>query len=159
MRPRIPIVIVAALAAAVAARAEDKAGGPRPPMGFALRGLEKCIDSADISSEARANAQAALTAGKDILKADGAAMKAADEKQQTDIANGADKSVVGQDAINADAAKTKLHNDAQTIHDQVFAALSPAEQDAVNSCMASNAGHWKRGRGGAAPPESASPNP
>src|SRR5262245_53101815 len=151
MRLRIPIVIVAALGTAVAARADDKAGGPHSRMGFALRGLEKCIDSADISPEARANAQAALTAGRDVLKADFAAMKAAHEKQETDIANGADKSVVGQDAIDADAAKTKLHNDAQTIHDQVFATLAPAEQDAVNSCMASNAGHWKRGHGGAAP--------
>jgi hypothetical protein len=149
-------MIVAALGAALAARAEDKAGGPHSQMGFALRGLDKCIASADISPEARANAQAALTAGRDILKADGAAMKAAHEKQQADIANGADKSVVGQDAINADAAKTKFHSDAQTIHDQVFSALSPAEQDAVNSCMASNAGHWKRGRG-AAPPASSNP--
>jgi len=156
MRLRIPIVIAAALGTAVALRADDKAAGPHPPMGFALRGLEKCIASAEISTEARGNAQAALTAGKETLKSDGAAMKAAHDKQQSDITNGADKSVVGQDALNADAARTKLHNDAQTIHDQVFAALSPDEQNAVNACMASKEGHWKRGQR-PAPPESSNP--
>ena len=156
MRHRIPIVIAAALGAAVALRAEQNGGGPHHPMGVPLRGLAKCLASADISAGARGNAQAALAAGKDVLKADGAAMRAAHERTQTDIANGADKSVIGQDAINADAARTKMHADAQTIHDQVFAALSPDEQSAVNACMASNAGHWKHGQR-PAPPDA--PNP
>ena len=156
MRHRTPLMIAAALGAAVAARADQNAGGPHHPMGLPLRGLEKCIASADISTEARGNAQAALTAGRDVLKTDGAAMKAAHEKMQTDIANGADKSVVGQDAIDADAARTKLQTDARTIHDQVLAALSPNEQSAVTSCMASQGGHWKRGQGGA--PTTATPN-
>jgi len=155
MRHRIPILIAAALGAAVTLRADGNAAGAHHPMG--LRGLERCLGSAEISTAARGNAQAALTAGKDVLKADGAAMKAAHEKQQTDIANGADKSVVGQDAIDADAARTKLQTDAQTIHDQVFAALSPDEQSAVNACMASHGGHWKRGHGGA-PPSTAPSN-
>jgi hypothetical protein len=157
MRHRIPILIAAALGAAVAVRADQNAAGPHHPMGMPLRGLEKCLASADISSEARANAQAALTAGRDVLHTDGAAMKAAHEKMQTDIANGADKSVIGQDAIDADAARTKLHTDAQTVHDQVLGALSPDEQSAVSACMASNADHWKRGHGGA--PPSSAPNP
>lgn len=156
MRHRIPIVIAAALGAAVALGAEQNGAGPHHPMGMPLRGLEKCLASADISTAARGNAQAALTAGKDILRADGAAMMAAREKQQADIANGADKSVIGQDALDADAARKKMHADAQTIHDQVFAALSPDEQSAVNACMASNAGHWKRGQR-PAPPDA--PNP
>ena len=156
MRCRIPIVIAAALGAAVALRAQQSGSGPHHPMGIPLRGLERCLASADISTGARGNAQAALTAGKDVLKADGAAMKAAHERMQTDIANGADKSVIGQDAIDADAARTKMHGDAQTIHDQVFAALSPDEQSAVTSCMASHGGHWKRGSGGA--PTTATPN-
>ena len=156
MKPRIPIMIVAALGAAVAARADEKAG-PHHPMGFGLRGLEKCIASATLSPDARSGAEAALASGRDVLKADGAAMKAAHDRLQTDLTNNADKSVIGQDTIDVDAAKTKLHADMQTIHDQAFAALSPAEQDAVHSCMASNAGHWKRGHGDAAPPSS--PNP
>jgi len=157
MRHRIPIFIAAALGAAVAARADQNAAGAHPPMGMPLRGLERCLAGADISTEARGNAQAALAAGKDVLKADGAAMKAAHEKMQTDIADGADKSVVGQDAIDATAARTKLQTDARTIHDQVFAALSPDEQSAVNTCMASHGGHWKRGHGGA-PPSTAPSN-
>ena len=156
MRYRIPIVIAAALGAAVALRAEQNGAGPHHPMGMRLRGLEKCLASADISTPARGNAQAALTAGKDVLKADGAAMKAAHERMQTDIANNADKSVIGQDAVDANAARTKLHSDAQTIHDQVFAALAPDEQSAVDACMASNAGHWRHGQR-PAPPESSNP--
>jgi hypothetical protein len=155
MRLRIPIVIATAFGAAVALHAQDKPAGAHPGMGYGLRGLEKCVGSANISTDARSNAQAALTAGKDTLKADGAAMKAAHERQQTDIANGADKSVIGQDAVNADNARTKMHADMQTIHDQVFAALSADEQSAVNSCMASKEGHWKRGQR-PAPPESSS---
>ncbi len=156
MRYRISIAIAAALGAAVALRAQQNGGGPHPPMGMHLHGLEKCLASADISTPARGNAQAALTAGRDVLKADGAAMKAAHERMQADIANGADKSVIGQDAIDADTARTKMHTDAQTIHDQVFAALSPDEQSAVNACMASSAGHWKHGQR-PAPPDA--PNP
>ena len=149
MKHRIPILIAAALGAAIAARADQNEAGAHHPMGMPLRGLERCLAGADISTEARGNAQAALAAGKDALKADGAAMKAAHEKMQTDIANGEDKSVVGQDAIDAGAARTKLQTDAQTVHDQVFAALSPDEQSAVNACMAAHAGHWKRGHAGA----------
>ena len=156
MRHRIPILIAAALGAAIAARADQNAAGPHHPMGLPIRGLERCLASADISTEARGNAQAALTAGKDVLKTDGAAMKAAHEKMQADIANGADKSVIGQDAIDANAARTKLQTDAQTIHDQVLAALSPDEQSAVTACMASHGGHWKHGHGGA--PPTATPN-
>ncbi len=157
MRPRIPLLVVAAIGAAAAARAGDGNAGNHPPMGLGLRGLEKCIASSTLSPQARSGAEAALASGKDVLKADGAAMKAAHEKMQTDLDNNADKSVVGQDTINADAARTKMHADMQTIHDQVFAALSPAEQDSVNSCMASNTGHWKRGHGGQAPPAASNP--
>ena len=156
MRYRISIAIAAALGAAVALRAQQNGGGPHPPMGMHLHGLEKCLASADISTPARRNAQAALTAGRDVLKADGAAMKAAHERMQADIANGADKSVIGQDAIDADAARTKMHSDAQTIHDQVFAALSPDEQSAVNACMASSGGYWKHGQ---RPAPADAPNP
>jgi hypothetical protein len=149
MRYRIPILIAAAFGAAVAAPADQNAAGARHPMGPPLRGLERCLASADISTEARGNAQAALTAGREVLKTDGAAMKAAHEKMQADIANGADKSAIGQDAIDANAARTKLQTDAQTIHDQALAALSPDEQSAVSACMAAHEGHWKRGHAGA----------
>ncbi|MGE5412670.1 MAG: hypothetical protein ACM3NW_00730 [Syntrophomonadaceae bacterium] len=149
----IPGLILTALGGAALAGAEQNASGLHPRMGFALRGMEKCIAGADISSNARASAQAALASGKDVLKADGAALKAAHEKMQFDIANGADKAVVGQDAIDADAAKTKIHTDAKTIHDQVLGALSPDEQAAVEACLSAHAGAWKRGHKPAPPTE------
>ncbi len=141
----IPGLILTALGAAALAGAEQSASGPHPPMGFALRGMEKCIASADISPDARAEAEAALASGKDVLEADGAALKAAHQKMQADIANGADKAAIGQDAIDADAARTKLQTDAKTIHDRVLGALSADEQAAVQACQSAHAGAWKRG--------------
>jgi hypothetical protein len=141
----IPALILTTLGAAALAGAEQNAPGPHPRMGFALRGMEKCLASADVSPDARAAAQAALAGGKDILKADVAALKAAHEKMQTDIGNGADKAVIGQDAIDADAARTKLRSDAKTIRDQVLGALSADEQAAVQACLSAHAGAWKRG--------------
>lgn len=147
----IPGLILAAVCAAAAARAEQNAAGPHPRMmGFALHGLEKCLASADISPNARSAAEGAVASGREVLKADGAALKAAHQKMQTDIANGADKAAIGQDAIDADAARTKLQTDAMTIHDQVLGTLSAEEQSAVQACQSAHAGAWKRG-GGAAP--------
>ena len=153
-RPQlIPGLILAALGAAAAARAEQNAAGPHPHMmGFALHGLETCIASSDVSPNARAAAEGALTSGREVLKADGAALKAAHQKMQTDIANGADKAAIGQDAIDADAARTKLHTDAKTIHDQVLGSLSAEEQSAVQACQSAHAGAWKRGKGSAPAP-------
>ena len=147
----IPGLILTALGAAATMGAEQNGPGPHPHMGFALHGLQKCLESADVSTDSRAAAEAALASGRDVLKADGAALRAAHQKMQTDIANGADKSAIGQDAIDADAARTKLQTDAKTIHDQVLGALSPDEQAAVQACQSAHAGAWKRGRKPAPP--------
>ena len=141
----IPGLILTALGAAAAAGAEQNGPGPHPHMGFALHGLQSCLESADVSTNSRAAAEAALASGRDVLRADGTALRAAHQKMQTDIANGADKAAIGQDAIDADAARTKLQADAKTIHDQVLGALSPDEQAAVQACQSAHAGAWKRG--------------
>ena len=143
MKHRIPILIAAALGAAIAARADQNEAGAHHPMGMPLRGLERCLAGADISTEARGNAQAALAAGKDALKADGAAMKAAHEKMQTDIADGADKSVIGQDTLTQHADAQKLRNDAQAARDQVLAKLNPDQKTSLQGCLsARGAGGW-----------------
>ena len=147
----IPGLILTALGAAAAAGAEQNGPGPHPHMGFALHGLQNCLESAEVSTDSRAAAEAALASGRDVLKADGAALRAAHQKMQTDIASGADKSAIGQDAIDADAARTKFQTDAKTIHDQVLGTLSPDEQAAVQACQSAHAGAWKRGRKPAPP--------
>ncbi|HTY42272.1 MAG TPA: hypothetical protein VMH79_10400 [Thermoanaerobaculia bacterium] len=152
--PSTPFLLVAALASAGVALAEQGGAGPRGgPGGFALRGLERCLASIDLPDATRASAQAVLTSGKSTLKADGAAMKAAHARLETDINNGADKAVIGQDTLDADATKTKLRNDAQAIHDQVLAQLSEEQQDALAACASAHWGHGHGpGTGSAQPP-------
>ncbi|HTR02938.1 MAG TPA: hypothetical protein VMN82_07050 [Thermoanaerobaculia bacterium] len=152
--PSTPYLLVAALAASGVALADQGGAGPHGgPGGFALRGLERCLASIDLPDATRANAQALLTTGKATLKADGAAMKAAHSKLETDMNNGADKAVIGQDTLDVDATKTKMKNDAQAIHDQVLAQLSQEQQNALGACASTHWGHGHGpGTGSAQPP-------
>ena len=116
--------------------------------------MEKCLETADLSPTTRANVDSALTSGKPILAADRAALKAAHDKMETDLSNGADKAVLGLDVLDLDAARTKMKTDAATIHDQLLAQLSADEQQALQSCV--SAAHHS-GRGPAGATESATP--
>jgi len=142
--PRTPTLAVLALAAA-AARAQD-APAPRGAGGHGMHpmAMEKCLTSLDLPAEVRTDVDNALANGHAALKTDGLAIRTANDKMQTDLANGAEKSVLGQDAIDLDAARQKMKTDAHALHDQVFAQLSPDQQDAMRSCTASHAG---KGRG------------
>jgi len=155
--PRTPALAVLAFAAQVAARAQD---GPaaRGAWSHGMRpmAMEKCLATLDLSADVRANVDNALAGGRATLKADGLAIRTADDKMQADLANGAEKSVLGQDAIDLDAAKQKMKTDGHALHDQVLAQLSPDQQDALRSCAASHAG---KHRGGAGPSATAPTNP
>src|SRR5262252_10563639 len=101
--PRTPALAVLAFAAQVAARAQD---GPaaRGAWSHGMRpmAMEKCLATLDLSADVRANVDNALAGGRATLKADGLAIRTADDKMQADLANGAEKSVLGQDAIDLD---------------------------------------------------------
>ncbi|HWZ84776.1 MAG TPA: hypothetical protein VN032_01160 [Thermoanaerobaculia bacterium] len=128
-------------AAAAAARADEGAAGRHAQFGSGLHQMQQCLLSLDLPAAQLATIETGLSAGKATLKADGEAMKTAHQQMQTDLAAGAEKSVLGSDVLIADAARAKLKADSQTIRDQVLAQLSSDEQEKFNACATAHTPH------------------
>lgn len=140
----IPGIALIALSAAAAARADEGSTGPRAAWGHGLRHMEQCLASMDLPASVKSNIDASLSSGRATLKADGQSLKTLHAQMQTDLANGADKSLLGQDAINLDAARQKMKTDARSLHDELLSQLSPDQQDALRACASS---HGRQGSG------------
>ena len=122
------LIGVAGLAATAMADGPSASGyGHAGRRGFAVQHFQKCLASAGPS-----------------FQADFAALKAAEDKLQNDLAAGADKSVLGQDVLDKDAAWNKIKSDHKEIHDKILAQLHPDQQSAVESCMQE---HGRKGTG------------
>jgi hypothetical protein len=128
-------------AAAAAARADQGASGRHAQFGSGLHQMQQCLLSLDLPAARLATIETGLSAGKATLKADGEAMKTAHQQMETDVAAGAEKSVLGTDVLNADTARTKLKADTQAIHDQVLAQLSSEDQAKFNACATAHVPH------------------
>jgi hypothetical protein len=85
--------------------------------------------------------ESSIAPAKAALKADRESLQAAHRQIETDLANGAEKSVLGSDVLAMDEARTKLKSDARALHDQVLAQLSPEQQQAFDACVAAHAQH------------------
>jgi hypothetical protein len=136
---------IAGLAATAVAGGPSTAGYGHGGHAFAARHLQKCLTAAGVSSEQQTAIDNIQTEAKPNMQAGFAAMKAAQDKLQNDLAAGADKSVLGQDVLDKDAAWNKVKADHKAVHDQIFAQLSQEQQNTVNSCMQEG----RRGKGGA----------
>ena len=117
--------------------------------GFAARRFQKCLASAGLSTEQQAAIDQIQSEAHPTFQAGFAALKAAQDKLQNDLAAGADKSVLGQDVLDKQAAMDKMKSDHKAIHDQIAAQLNPDQKNALDSCMQQGF-HGKRG---AAPSE------
>jgi hypothetical protein len=117
--------------------------------GFAAHHFQKCLASAGLSTEQQAAIDQIQSEARPAFQAGFAALKAAQDKLQNDVANGADKSVLGQDVLDKQAAMDKIKSDHKDIHDKILAQLHPDQQSAVESCMQQGF----RGKRGSAPPE------
>ena len=121
------------------ARSASTQGGYRTHRG---RQFERCLSTAGLNTDQQASIDSIRAEARPVVQADLAALKAAREKLQADLASGADKSVIGQDTLDQDAAAEKLRNDHKATHDQIVAALNPDQQSALESCM-----QKRRGKG------------
>jgi hypothetical protein len=139
--PVIRSLALVLFAAAAAARADQGAPGRHPHFGSGLHQMQQCLLNLDLPAAQLATIETELSAGKATLKADGEAMKTAHQQMESDLAAGAEKSVLGTDAIAMDAARAKLKSDTQAIHDQVLAQLSAEQQDKFNACAAPHNPH------------------
>jgi hypothetical protein len=123
---------------AAAALAEDPSG-PAPsrggPRGHHIRHFERCLSTVGLSADQQSSIQGIQSESRPAIQADFAAMRAAREKLQGDLASGADKSVLGQDVLDQDAATAKLKSDVKATHDQIVAKLNPDQQNALATCM------------------------
>lgn len=129
----------------LSASAQDSppSGSGRMAHGNALRGLRRCLSGLDLNADQKATVQTILTNAKPTLQADMQTLKSDHQKLQSDIAAGADKSVIGQDTLTQHADAQKLRNDAQAARDQVLAKLTPDQKTSVQGCLsARGAGGW-----------------
>ncbi len=134
---------------AAAVMADDPTRSASTQGGFRThraRQFERCLSTAGLNADQQAAIDSIRSEARAVVQADFAALKAAREKLQADLASGADKSVIGQDTLDQDAAAEKLRNDHKAAHDQIVAALNPDQQSALESCM-----QKRRGKGEAAP--------
>jgi len=137
-RSQVVLPLCAFLFAACAALvADDGAAHGRDGRAGGLH-IQRCVSSLNLSATQSAAIQSTLTAGKTTLQADRQNMMTLHQKMQSDIAAGADKSVVGQDALDLSAARSKMETDAQTIRGQVIAQVPADQQPAFNACTASH---------------------
>lgn len=136
---------VAASALADEPSAASSRGGPR---GHRVRQLERCLSTVGLSADQESSIQAIQSESRLTLQEDFAALKAARQKLQDDLASGADKSVLGQDVQDQEAASAKLKSDRKATHDQIVAKLNPDQQNTLGTCMQS-----RRGKGEANPKE------
>ena len=102
--------------------------------GHGPRQFERCLSTVGLSADQQAAVQSIQSESKAALQADFAALKAAREKLQGDLATGADKSVLGQDVLDQDASASKLKSDVKATHDQIVAKLHPDQQSALTTC-------------------------
>ncbi len=132
----LPLIVLAFAVSKTAIAGENMTPGPHGWAGGGLFHMEKCLSALGLPAEQDATVQSVLNTGKATLKADGEVLRTLHQKMQSDIADGADKSVLGQDVLDQDAARTKMKNDRLAIHDQVLAQLSTDQQQTFNGCMA-----------------------
>lgn len=135
---------------ATAARADEPSTSEASHGGFRkhrARQFERCLSTAGLNADQQASIDSIRSEARALIEADLAALKAARERLQADLASGADKSVLGQDLLDQDAAAEKLRNDHKATRDQIVAQLDPNQQSALESCM-----KQRRGKG-EAPPE------
>lgn len=125
---------------------DNTSSGGHGRHGAGLHQTEKCLSTLNLSPALNASIQSSLTAGKATLQADGQSLRALHQKMESDIAAGADKSVVGQDTLNVDSARTKMKTDVQAIRDQVLAQLPADQQQAFNTCAAAHGPNAGSGR-------------
>jgi hypothetical protein len=136
-RSQVVLPLFAFLFAASAALVADD-GAAHGRDGRAGGHIQRCVSSLNLSATQSAAIQSTLTAGKTTLQTDRQNMMSLHQKMQSDIAAGADKSVVGQDALDLSAARSKLQTDAETIRGQVIAQIPADQQPAFNACTASH---------------------
>ncbi|HEY2796598.1 MAG TPA: hypothetical protein VGK26_01800 [Thermoanaerobaculia bacterium] len=134
------LIGVAGLAATAMADGPAAAGYGHGGRGFAARHFQKCLASAGLSTEQQAAIEQIQSDARPTFQAEFAALKAAQDKLQNDLASGADKSVLGQDVLDKDAAMNKIKSDHKETHDKILAQLHPDQQSAVQSCMESRGG-------------------
>ena len=152
---RFPRLVASALLGlagfAAAVMADDPSRSASIQGGFRAhraRQFERCLSAAGLNSDQQAAVDSIRSEARPLVQADFAALKAAREKLQADLASGADKSVIGQDTLDQDAAAEKLKNDHKATHDRIVATLNPDQQSALESCM-----QKRRGKGEATPQE------
>jgi Spy/CpxP family protein refolding chaperone len=116
--------------------------------GFAARHFQKCLASAGLSTEQQAAIDQIQSDARPAFQNEFAALKAAEDKLKSDLASGADKSVLGQDVLDKDAAWNKIKSDHKAIHDQIAAQLNPDQKNALDSCMAQSRGKGERSSNG-----------
>ncbi len=146
---RFPRLFASALIGVAGLAATAMADGPSGyghagRRGFAARHFQKCLASAGLSTEQLAAVDQIQSEARPTFQAGFAALKAAEDKLQNDLAAGADKSVLGQDVLDKDAAWNKIKSDHKEIHDKILAQLHPDQQSAVESCMQE---HGRKGTG------------
>ncbi len=135
------LIGVAGLAATAMADGPSASGyGHAGWRAFAARHFQKCLASAELSTEQQAAIDQIQSEARPTMQAGFAALKAAEEKLKNDLAAGADKSVLGQDVLDKDAASNKIKSDHKEIHDKILAQLHPDQQSAVESCMEQHGG-------------------
>ena len=153
---RFPRLFASALIGVAGLAATAMADGPSTNgyghagwRGFAARHFQKCLATAGLSTEQQAAIEQIQSEAHPTFQAGFAALKAAHDKLQNDVASGADKSVLGQDVLDKEAAMSKIKSDHKDVHDKILAQLHPDQQSAVESCMQQGF----RGKRGAAPSE------
>jgi Spy/CpxP family protein refolding chaperone len=138
--------LTALAATAMAGDSSNRALAPGGHRGHRARQFDRCLATAGLSADQQAAIDAIRSDARTSLEADLAALKAAREKLQADLAGGADKTVLGQDLLDQDAAAEKLKSDRKATQDLIVSQLEPQQQTTVESCM-----QTRRGRGEAAP--------
>jgi hypothetical protein len=129
--------VLLGLGTAVGAVVDGSSGGPAGKHGGAhsgLRRVETCLWALNLPADRQSAIDEILASGKTALRADTDLVKADHRKLETDLANGADKSVVGQDVITQTSDTAKRRSDMQSIRDQILSKLSPDERSRFTEC-------------------------
>jgi hypothetical protein len=137
------------LAGVAATAIADGPSAAAPHGGFyahRMRQFDHCLSTLGLSADQQAGIQSVKDEARAAFQADFAALRAAREKLDADLAGGAEKSALGQDVLDKDAAESKLKDDHKAAHDQILAKLNPDQQSLLQGCM-----QQRHGKG--APPE------